>query len=161
MSLKILEILLKYDLSLEQVGPRYRSNCVFSDHEDNTPSFIVYPETNSFYCFGCQRGGDPIQFVAYYEGVSRSEAQKRLGITSDTVSEIDDILRTPQKIETDFNTETNYIISSLVRNYLQKTGNIAKVLPLIQTFDKQLLIKKLAESDAKQFIDKFSKSLQE
>jgi putative DNA primase/helicase len=33
-------------------------------HEgDNTPSFTIYPDTNSFYCFGCQEGGSPIDLV--------------------------------------------------------------------------------------------------
>jgi len=32
-------------------------------HNENSPSFHVYPATNSFYCFGCGEGGDVIKFM--------------------------------------------------------------------------------------------------
>ncbi|MBD3362103.1 DNA primase [Candidatus Dojkabacteria bacterium] len=32
-------------------------------HDDKNPSLRVYPKTNSWYCFGCGRGGDTIDFV--------------------------------------------------------------------------------------------------
>lgn len=32
-------------------------------HKDKTPSLKVYPNTNSWHCFGCQEGGDPIHFI--------------------------------------------------------------------------------------------------
>lgn len=32
-------------------------------HKDKTPSLKVYPNTNSWHCFGCQEGGDPISFI--------------------------------------------------------------------------------------------------
>jgi hypothetical protein len=39
---------------------RWRRRCILPDHEDKTPSFVVYERTNSFYCFGCEVGGDAI-----------------------------------------------------------------------------------------------------
>jgi len=37
------------------------TNCPF--HNEKAPSLKIYPLTNSFYCFGCQAGGDVIDFV--------------------------------------------------------------------------------------------------
>jgi hypothetical protein len=47
-------------------------------HEDRRPSFTVYLDTNSWYCFGCQRGGDTINFVRHLHGLSFPEAVRSL-----------------------------------------------------------------------------------
>lgn len=39
--------------------------CQLPGHNDKNPSFAVYRKTNSFYCFGCQRGGNIINFIKY------------------------------------------------------------------------------------------------
>ena len=39
---------------------RWRRRCILPGHEDKTPSFMVYEHTDSFYCYGCQVGGDAI-----------------------------------------------------------------------------------------------------
>ncbi len=39
--------------------------CQLPGHNDKEPSFAIYRRTNSFYCFGCQRGGNVINFIKY------------------------------------------------------------------------------------------------
>ena len=39
----------------------FRGRCPF--HEDHEPSFLVYPATGSFHCFGCGEHGDVIDFI--------------------------------------------------------------------------------------------------
>lgn len=51
-----------------------KAKCPFPDHTDTTPSFVVYPHTQSFYCFGCKRGGTAIDFIMYLDGVTAGEA---------------------------------------------------------------------------------------
>ena len=36
-------------------------------HSEKTPSFTVYPDSQSFYCFGCGTGGDVVTFVGRME----------------------------------------------------------------------------------------------
>ncbi len=44
-------------------------------HSENTPSFVVYPERGSWYCFGgCATGGDAVSFVMKQENLSFSDA---------------------------------------------------------------------------------------
>lgn len=47
-------------------------------HEDRTPSLKIYPHTNSWYCFGCGKGGAPVNFLMELEGISFKEAVKKL-----------------------------------------------------------------------------------
>jgi DNA primase len=52
---------------LKRSGARFTGLCPF--HDERTPSFSVSPEKGTYYCFGCQRGGDSITFVEETEGV--------------------------------------------------------------------------------------------
>ncbi len=61
---------------LKPRGRNYLCNCPF--HSEKTPSCTIYPETQSFYCFGCGAGGDVITWVKQIENVDFSEAVKML-----------------------------------------------------------------------------------
>jgi hypothetical protein len=52
--------------------------CPFPDHNDDNPSLIVYGETNSFHCFGCNKGWNVIDFVMYMDGCDFVSAVKKL-----------------------------------------------------------------------------------
>lgn len=56
-----------------KVGDRWVARCPLPDHEDKTPSFTVYPETNSWFCYGCLRGGDVVELARYAWGYEKSE----------------------------------------------------------------------------------------
>jgi DNA primase len=47
-------------------------------HGDTNPSLVIYEKTNSFYCFGCNVGGDVIEFIEQVEGIKFSEAIQKL-----------------------------------------------------------------------------------
>lgn len=49
-------------------------------HGEKTPSLKVYPQTNSFYCFGCGAHGDVIDFVKKQFGIPFKEALFKLNI---------------------------------------------------------------------------------
>jgi len=46
-------------------------------HSEKTPSFKIYPN-GSWYCFGCNKGGDIFNFVMEIEGIPFREALKKL-----------------------------------------------------------------------------------
>lgn len=53
-------------------------HCPFADHDDEgAASFTIYRDTNSFNCFGCQRGGDVVKFIELYENKKPIDACKR------------------------------------------------------------------------------------
>jgi DNA primase len=47
-------------------------------HADRKPSFLLDPNKNLFYCYGCGRGGDVIRFAELYHGVPFGEAMALL-----------------------------------------------------------------------------------
>ncbi len=63
-------------VSLNKRGRLYTALCPF--HNEKTPSFTVYPDTNNFYCFGCHEGGDVISFIMKYENLEFIEAVRLL-----------------------------------------------------------------------------------
>ena len=71
----ILDVVSEY-IELTPKGNRLISLCPF--HNDKTPSFTVYPEKGSFYCFGCGTGGDVIEFTRLVEKVDYISAVKLL-----------------------------------------------------------------------------------
>lgn len=62
--------------NLKRSGRNYTGLCPF--HGEKTPSFFVYPETQSFYCFGCGAGGDSITFAMQAENLDYIEAVRYL-----------------------------------------------------------------------------------
>jgi len=69
----IVELVGSY-VQLKRKGRLYGGLCPF--HSEKTPSFYVYPDTQSFYCFGCQAAGDAISFVKKINNISSGEAIK-------------------------------------------------------------------------------------
>lgn len=47
-------------------------------HTEKTPSFVVYRDTQSYYCFGCGAGGDAVTFVMNIERLDYTEAVRYL-----------------------------------------------------------------------------------
>jgi hypothetical protein len=44
---------------------RWKTRCPLPGHNDTTPSFFIYENTDSAWCFGCQRGGDVLKLTQY------------------------------------------------------------------------------------------------
>ena len=63
-------------VQLRHRGRTHTGLCPF--HSEKTPSFVVYPETQSFYCFGCGAGGDVITFIRNINNLGYVEAVKFL-----------------------------------------------------------------------------------
>lgn len=63
-------------VSLKKRGNTYVGLCPF--HNEKTPSFTVYENTQSFYCFGCGAGGDGVSFMRKIENLDYIDAVKVL-----------------------------------------------------------------------------------
>ena len=64
-------------VQLQRSGRSYKGNCPF--HQERTPSFHVFPDRQSWRCFGaCATGGDVITFVMRSENLEFGEALREL-----------------------------------------------------------------------------------
>ncbi|MBQ7936039.1 MAG: DNA primase, partial [Clostridia bacterium] len=63
-------------VQLKRNGTRHTGLCPF--HGEKTPSFTVFEDTASYYCFGCGAGGDVITFTMKYQNLDYMEAVRSL-----------------------------------------------------------------------------------
>ena len=72
---EISEVISSY-VNLRRHGSTMKGLCPF--HNEKTPSFTVYLDTQSFYCFGCGAGGDVITFIRRIDNLGYLDAIKVL-----------------------------------------------------------------------------------
>src|SRR5260221_12421662 len=74
--LDVVTVLPQY-IQLKKVGRNYTGLCPF--HSEKTPSFVVFPESQNWRCFGaCGEGGDIFNFVMKHDGLDFVAALKLL-----------------------------------------------------------------------------------
>ncbi len=87
-------------VSLKRGGRNLMGLCPF--HSEKTGSFAVFPDTQSFYCFGCGKGGDVITFIEEIEHLSYVEAvqllAKRAGLEVPDSGENNELARLKTEI---------------------------------------------------------------
>ena len=106
-------------VSLKKRGSTSVGLCPF--HNEKTPSFTVYNDTQSFYCFGCGAGGDAVTFIKKIENLDYIDAVKllaqRAGIQMPEDVSYDDSLSKKRRRILEINRETakfyySYLMSS-------------------------------------------------
>jgi DNA primase len=73
--LDIIELVNGYT-PLKKAGRSFKGLCPF--HQEKTPSFVVFPDSQNFHCFGCGKGGDLFTFYMEIERVDFREALREL-----------------------------------------------------------------------------------
>ena len=126
--------LIQSRVPLKKAGRNFKANCPF--HNENTPSFIVFPERGSWHCFGaCGTGGDAFSFIQRADNLTFSEALSRLaeraGVTMPETRRQDETQRKEnEELYTALQNTADYFHRILIhspageqaRHYLQERG---------------------------------------
>ena len=84
--LDIVDLVQVHVPSLKKAGRSFKGLCPF--HQEKSPSFVVFPDSQNFHCFGCGKGGDLFTFTMLVENIDFREALRELanraGVTLDT-----------------------------------------------------------------------------
>ena len=125
--------------TLKKAGRTLRALCPF--HTEKTPSFFVYPDRQSWHCFGaCATGGDVFSFVMKKEGIDFGEALRLLaekaGVTIPSKLERDPDQDKKERLYRANEAATQYFHNQLLnstvaekaRHYLTKRGVSAKTM---------------------------------
>ena len=117
-------------VSLKKSGRYYMGNCPF--HSEKTPSFFLYPETNTFHCFGCGKHGDSISFIMEMDSLDYVSTLKKLAEKFGIELEYDNSFNTSNKKNLDKYYEINEFTArfyyknmmenSVPKQYLSKRG---------------------------------------
>ena len=136
--LDIVELISSY-VNLQRSGSSLKANCPF--HQERTPSFFVFPDRQSWRCFGaCAEGGDAFSFVMKAERVEFRDALQnlaaRVGVTISNDQESGGIARQLFEINDAarlfFQRMLGEPEAAFVRDYLEQRGITARS---IQTFE--------------------------
>ena len=116
-------------VKLRRDGIRQKGCCPF--HGEKTPSFVVYPQTNTFKCYGCGEQGNVIDFVMKRDHLDYPEAVCMAGIRARVGQMRPDIPWTESTLDPE--------LVALVQNY--RRDNRPQILSLIQKYpEKRALI---------------------
>jgi DNA primase len=116
---EIVDLVSNY-VQLKKTGRSFKGLCPF--HQEKTPSFVVFPESGNFHCFGCGRGGDVFTFYMGVEHVefrdALQELAKRAGV------ELVNAPSLPPEVDAHRNRliELNELAVSYFANVLRNTG---------------------------------------
>ena len=140
-------------VQLRRRGRTLTGLCPF--HNEKTPSFVVYPDTQSFYCFGCGAAGDVISFVRKYNNLGYVETVKQLASRAGMpLPEEDDDLLVREKVidvapmteeqalvQTDLLGHDFYVFENATTGlinvvYHRKNGGYGIIKPRIETLDE-------------------------
>lgn len=131
----IVELAEKYNLDLTKQGSLFVTYCPFHKDE-NRPNFTIYPQTDSYFCYTCSKGGNTVDFYARMEGISYTQAQHKL--YSDLQSLRDKINKVHK--EATYNETVNLQVSKIFRDFLYlNPDKIDTIMLLMQVIDTRLL----------------------
>lgn len=102
-------------VTLKKAGANYKGLCPF--HNEKTPSFVVSPARGTCHCFGCGKGGNPVNFIMEHEQMTYPEALRWLA--NKYHIEIHERELTDREKEEQSQRESMFIVNEWVSGYFE------------------------------------------
>lgn len=144
-----------YGIKLDEYNRQIR--CPFSSHKfgrESSASFLFYPKTNSFWCFGCKTGIYTCDFVSNMDNCNKFNAAKKVLKLFESDVDDDNILN-----QEDFSERLEILMefSNYIRDII-KNDNLIKGEELSKVFDALNLKHDLSNLALKSVIEQLKKS---
>lgn len=104
-------------VSLKKRGANLLGLCPF--HNEKTPSFNVSPARGIYKCFGCGKGGNPVNFIMEHEHLTYPEALRFLARKYSI--EIEEKEETPEEIQAHNEKESLMLVSGFAQQFFTET----------------------------------------
>lgn len=139
----IREVVESYNVKLWPIGDGILRGFCPLHHNVNTPSFTVYVNTDSYFCFGEGDGGDTARFVSRMENISYAEAKKIVQGDASVIEDVTQMLDSVSVVEQeDYGAQLNFAVSKICRELLLNNNvPVDKIFQFLQRLDKNVLTK--------------------
>lgn len=136
----IKEVVESYDVKLWAIGEGILRGACPLHTNVNTPSFTVYENTDSWFCFGESMGGDTACFLAKMENISYTEAKKLVDGEVSLIEDVGQMLDAVAVIDdVDYADELNFAVSKYCRDLmLAHPDQVDKVINFLSRLDKEV-----------------------
>ena len=119
----IVDVIESCGVQLKKKGAHYECCCPF--HSEKTPSFIVDPRKQTWFCYGaCQEGGNSIRFLMRYKSLSFPDAVAELAKTYNIDIQSEQRTLTPQELQEQAKRDSMFAINEMAVQYY--VGNIPR-----------------------------------
>ena len=133
----IVQIIKDAGIEVSEHGSVLRACCSFHRTSqglpEKTPSLTIYPETNSFYCFGCGIGGDAVSFIMNFYAMDYKSALDYLGL-KDKIYDTDKI---KNKLQAAVQHQDSFLAVWIYANKILRMKNLS-LSPEAKQIDKTL-----------------------
>jgi DNA primase len=152
--MNIKDVVESYGIELQKQGKLYVGFCPFHD-DKNTPNLYVYEETQSWFCYACNHGGDAIKFIALIEGKDYNEIKKRYihDYAQDNLSHVgEDKTHLPN-----FKEDTFIRTASICRDFLQRNRDaFPQIAHILKKLDEKLSsVDYIKKTESNTLVEKF------
>ena len=146
------DILEERGIEYHKIGNLHRCFCPFHSDTD-TPNLFIYADTNSWYCYACNIGGSPVDFILEYDECTLKEALKRASVRDPGVRVR--LKKQKDKLEDkDFTDQVNLRVSKLFPQAFKKLP-AELVLKFMKKLDKRLKEENISFDEAKRMVNAF------